>query len=59
VSSITPESEDGTIDPKKAISIAESFESRQFWSYLVEQKISSPEFIKSIPHLSFVWGEKM
>jgi malate dehydrogenase (quinone) len=57
----TPESEDGTIDPKKAISIAESFEvSRQFWSYLVEQKkISSPEtFIKSIPHLSFVWGEE-
>jgi malate dehydrogenase (quinone) len=57
----TPESEDGTIDPKKAISIAESFEvSRQFWSYLVEQKkVSAPEtFIKSIPHLSFVWGEK-
>lgn len=57
----TPESEDGSIDPKKAISIAESFEvSRQFWSYLVNQKyISSPEsFIKSIPHMSFVWGEK-
>ncbi|MFE3870371.1 malate:quinone oxidoreductase [Flavobacterium sp. ZS1P70] len=57
----TPESADGTIDPKKAISIAESFEvSRQFWAYLVqEKKISSPEnFIKSIPHVSFVWGEK-
>jgi malate dehydrogenase (quinone) len=57
----TPESADGTIDPKKAISIAESFEvSRQFWAYLVqEQKVSSPEnFIKSIPHMSFVWGEK-
>jgi malate dehydrogenase (quinone) len=57
----TPESADGTIDPKKAISIAESFEiSRQFWAYLVEQdKVSSPEnFIKSIPHISFVWGEK-
>jgi len=57
----TPEKEDGSIDPKKAISIAESFEvSRQFWSYLVDQKyISSPEnFIKSIPHLSFVWGDK-
>ncbi|MDI5895030.1 malate:quinone oxidoreductase [Flavobacterium algoritolerans] len=57
----TPESEDGNINPKKAISIAESFEvSRQFWSYLVQQnKVSSPEnFIKSIPHLSFVWGEK-
>nr|WP_315178134.1 malate:quinone oxidoreductase [uncultured Flavobacterium sp.] len=57
----TPESEDGSINPKKAIGIAESFEvSRQFWSYLVQQnKVSSPEnFIKSIPHLSFVWGEK-
>ena len=57
----TPESNDGTIDSKKAISIAESFEvSRQFWSYLVqEKKITSPEnFIKSIPHVSFVWGEK-
>ena len=57
----TPESADGTIDPKKAISIAESFEiSRQFWAYLVqEKKITSPEnFIKSIPHISFVWGEK-
>jgi malate dehydrogenase (quinone) len=57
----TPESADGTIDPKKAINIAESFEvSRQFWAYLVQQKkVSSPEnFIKSIPHISFVWGEK-
>jgi malate dehydrogenase (quinone) len=57
----TPESENGTIDPKKAINIAESFEvSRQFWSYLVQQKYApSPEkFIKSIPHLSFVWGDK-
>ena len=57
----TPESEDGTISPKKAISIAESFEvSRQFWAYLVQQKkVSSPEnFIKSIPHMSFVWGDK-
>ena len=57
----TPESEDGSINPKKAIGIAESFEvSRQFWAYLVqENKVPSPEnFIKSIPHLSFVWGEK-
>jgi malate dehydrogenase (quinone) len=57
----TPEGKDGSIDPKKAISIAESFEvSRQFWAYLVSQKkVPSPEnFIKSIPHLSFVWGEK-
>lgn len=57
----TPQKEDGSIDPKKAISIAESFEvSRQFWSYLVQQNyIKSPEnFIKSIPHMSFVWGDK-
>ena len=56
----TPESDDGTISAKKAISIAESFEiSRQFWAYLVqENKVSSPEnFIKSIPHMSFVWGQ--
>ena len=57
----TPESEDGTINPNKAISIAEQFEvSRQFWSYLVQNgKLSSPEnFIKSVPHISFVWGEE-
>ena len=57
----TPEAENGTINPNKAISIAESFEvSRQFWAYLVQQnKVVSPEkFIKSVPHLSFVWGEK-
>jgi malate dehydrogenase (quinone) len=56
----TPENEDGTIDCSKAINIDESFEiSRQFWAYLVEQKIiQSPEsFIRSIPHMSFVWGE--
>lgn len=57
----TPEGSDGSIDPKKAISIAESFEvSRQFWAYLVQQeKVSSPEnFIKRIPHISFVWGDE-
>jgi malate dehydrogenase (quinone) len=57
----TPEGEDGSINPKKAISIAESFEvSRQFWAYLVQQeKVSAPEnFIKRIPHISFVWGDK-
>jgi malate dehydrogenase (quinone) len=57
----TPEGADGSINPKKAISIAESFEvSRQFWAYLVAQnKVAAPEnFIKSVPHLSFVWGEK-
>ena len=57
----TPENEDGSIDVSKAIKIAESFEqSRQFWSYLVQQNlVSAPEqFIRSIPHMSFVWGAK-
>lgn len=57
----TPELPNGEIDTKKAVKIAESFEvSKQFWAYLVEKNlISNPEnFIKSIPHMSFVWGEE-
>lgn len=57
----TPEKEDGSIDTSKAIKIAESFEvSKQFWAYLVEQNIIQPagSFIHSIPHMSFVWGDK-
>lgn len=57
----TPELENGTIDTSKAIKIAESFEvSRQFWSYLVTKGLlESPEkFIRSIPHMSFVWGSE-
>lgn len=57
----TPELEDGSIDCKKAITIDEAFEiSRQFWAFLVEKNIvQSPEsFIRSIPHMSFVWGEE-
>ena len=57
----TPEKADGTIDTSKAIKIAASFEeSKQFWAYLVEHKIITPpsSFINSIPHCSFVWGEK-
>ena len=57
----TPELADGTIDTSKAVKIAESFEiSRQFWSYLVSKGlVSSPEtFIRSIPHMSFVWGDE-
>ncbi|SFE46610.1 malate:quinone oxidoreductase [Spirosoma endophyticum] len=56
----TPEQADGTIDPSKAIKIAESFEqSKQFWAYLVQQGFLSdaPNFIRSIPHMSFVWGD--
>ncbi|HMI02016.1 MAG TPA: malate:quinone oxidoreductase [Pedobacter sp.] len=55
----TPQRPDGTVETKKAIAIAESFEvSKQFWSFLVSNNlVDSPEsFIKSIPHMSFVWG---
>jgi malate dehydrogenase (quinone) len=57
----TPEKPDGSVDTTKAIAIAESFEvSKQFWSFLVKSKlIDNPDtFIKSIPHMSFVWGEE-
>ena len=56
----TPERADGSVDCTKAIGINESFQlSLQLWSYLVEQgKINLPEdFIRSIPHMSFVKGE--
>ncbi|WP_294823682.1 malate:quinone oxidoreductase [uncultured Flavobacterium sp.] len=55
----TPEKPDGSIDTSKAVKIAESFEeSKQFWAHLVERGlISNPgEFVKTIPHMSFVWG---
>ena len=57
----TPQNEDGTIDISKALKIASQYEvSKQFWSYLVEQKyFSDPqEFINTIPHMSFVWGNE-
>ncbi|WP_123042478.1 malate:quinone oxidoreductase [Cohnella candidum] len=57
----TVEKPDGSVDISKAIKVNEQFQvSRQFWSYLVERKlISNPEdFIRSLPHMSFVQGEK-
>lgn len=56
----TPELEDGSVDISKAIKIAESFEvSKEFWTYLVKQGyVESCDFIRAIPHMSFVWGEK-
>ena len=57
----TPQLADGSVETAKAVAIADSFEvSKQFWSFLVENNlVGSPEtFIKSIPHISFVWGEK-
>ncbi|MCF2444355.1 malate:quinone oxidoreductase [Dyadobacter sp. CY345] len=55
----TPQNADGSVEISKAIKIAESFEvSKEFWAYLVENKIieSPEEFIRHIPHMSFVWG---
>lgn len=55
----TPQLPDGNIDTSKAVKIAESFEaSKQFWSYLVERNLltNPKDFIRSIPHISFVWG---
>ena len=57
----TPEKKDGSIDISKALKIAAHFEmSKQFWSYLIEQKyFNDPQdFINHIPHISFVWGEE-
>ncbi|HZV98211.1 MAG TPA: malate dehydrogenase (quinone) [Methylophilaceae bacterium] len=56
----TPQSADGSIEIKRALTINASFEvSLQFWSYLVQQKVlpAPQDFINATPHLSFVWGE--
>jgi malate dehydrogenase (quinone) len=48
----------GQIDISKAIKIAEQYEtSKEFWSFLVERGIIDNSFIKSIPHMSFVWDK--
>jgi malate dehydrogenase (quinone) len=57
----TVEKADGSIDITKAIQINEQFQiSRQFWSYLVNSNlIKNPQnFIKQLPHMSLVQGEK-
>lgn len=57
----TPELADGSIDIAKAIKIAGQFEtSKEFWATLVEQGIIPvpQDFISSIPHMSFVWGDE-
>ncbi len=56
----TPQKADGSIETVKAVKIAEQFEvSKEFWAYLVEQKLvgDPDQFIRSIPHMSFVWGD--
>ncbi|MFT4024991.1 MAG: malate:quinone oxidoreductase [Flavihumibacter sp.] len=57
----TPEKPDGSIDVKKAVKIFQQFEeSKQFWSYLVNRNIvpDPKDFIRPVPHISFVRGEK-
>ena len=57
----TPELEDGSVETVKAVKITEAFEvSRQFWTYLVEKNLlgDPEEFIKSVPHMSLVWGKE-
>ncbi len=58
----TPQQEDGTIDISKAIKIACSFEeSKQFWAWLTEKQVLTEpgSFIRSIPHMSFVWNDQV
>jgi malate dehydrogenase (quinone) len=57
----TPQRSDGSIDISKAIKVNESFKiSMQFWAYLIEQKLLDlpSEFIRRVPHMSFVSGAK-
>ena len=61
--SYTPtQNADGSVDVSNAIKIFAQFErTKQFWSYAVaEGMIENPrDFIRPVPHLSFVHGEKM
>ncbi len=56
----TPQLPDGSVEISKADKIAEQFElSKQFWASLVQEgHLPEPSsFIRTIPHMSFVWGE--
>ena len=56
----TPQKSDGTVDISKALEVNTEFDlSRQFWSYLVGRGVidDPASFIRSCPHMSFVWGE--
>lgn len=57
----TPDSKDGHIDIKKAVTINTQFEvSKQFWAYLAGlEGFGNPrDYLNAVPHLSFVRGEK-
>ncbi|MEJ9111659.1 malate:quinone oxidoreductase [Bacillus sp. FSL L8-0642] len=57
----TSEKSDGSIDIGKAVKVNEQFQlSRQFWAYLVKNKLirNPQDFIMPLPHMSLVQGEK-
>ncbi len=55
----TPVQVDGSINPTKALSINAAFEqSLEFWASLTELgKFSSEQFLRVLPHISFVSGD--
>ncbi|WP_130856394.1 malate:quinone oxidoreductase [Olivibacter jilunii] len=56
----TPQLPDGSVEIKKAINIAEQFEvSKEFWAQLISKGVlkNPAQFIRSVPHMSFVWGD--
>ncbi|MBK1884186.1 malate:quinone oxidoreductase [Luteolibacter pohnpeiensis] len=55
----TPEAKDGSIDISKAVKINEAFElSKQLWASLIERGSISGQFLRRVPHMSFVHGEE-
>jgi malate dehydrogenase (quinone) len=57
----TPAAADGSVDVGKAVKIAGQFgESLAFWRALVADGVlpQTPSFIRRVPHLSFVTGER-
>lgn len=57
----TPQSADGSVEISKAVAINSQFEvSKQFWAYMAGREgFGAPsDFIHSVPHLSFVRGDK-
>lgn len=57
----TPQSADGSVEITKAVAINSQFEvSKQFWAYMTGREgFGAPSnFIHSVPHLSFVRGDK-
>lgn len=56
----TPVDKNGAVSTKKAVDINEAFQiSRQFWAWQVRQGVlqNPRSFIRSVPHVSFVWGQ--